>query len=117
MLETLLTLAEAAERLRVSVRTVEREAKDGRIAIVRIRSRRMIDPAELLRYIAANQTTAPTRSAAGDATATRAAAASAMAAAADAHLRRLQLAPKRGRSRSRLGAPGSTPRAVTGSKA
>lgn len=52
---TLLTLREAAARLRVSVRTVERECADGRLAIVRVRSRRLIDPAELDRYIAASQ--------------------------------------------------------------
>lgn len=53
MSHALLTLAEAADRLRVSVRTIEREAADGRLALVRIRSRRMIDPFELARYIAA----------------------------------------------------------------
>lgn len=51
----LLTVSEAAERLRVSVRTVEREAAAGRIALVRIRSRRLIDQAELARYIAGQQ--------------------------------------------------------------
>ena len=51
----LLTVAEAAEQLRVSVRTVEREAAAGRIALVRIRSRRLIDQAELARYIAGQQ--------------------------------------------------------------
>ena len=49
----LLTISEAAERLRVSVRTLEREARDGRLAIVRIRSVRLVAPAELDRYIAA----------------------------------------------------------------
>lgn len=49
----LLAIAEAAERLHVSVRTIEREARDGRIAIVRIRSIRLVAPAELERYIAA----------------------------------------------------------------
>lgn len=76
----LLTIAEAAERLRVSVRTVEREAKDGKLAIVHIRSRRMVDPGELVRYIAANQTAAPCPSV-NEATATRSASASAVVAA------------------------------------
>jgi excisionase family DNA binding protein len=49
----LLTLSEAAGRLRVSIRTVEREAADGRLAIVRVRSRRLVDSAELDRYITA----------------------------------------------------------------
>lgn len=34
---TLLTLTEAAAQLRVSRRTLEREASDGRLAIVRVR--------------------------------------------------------------------------------
>ena len=52
---TLLTLQEAAAHLRVSVRTVEREAADGRIAIVRVRRRRMVEPAEIARYVAAQR--------------------------------------------------------------
>lgn len=50
---SLLTIAEAADKLRVSVRTLEREALDGRLAIVRVRSRRLVDSAELERYVAA----------------------------------------------------------------
>lgn len=49
----LLTIKEAAEMLRVSTRTIEREASDGRISIVRIRSVRLVAPAELERYIIA----------------------------------------------------------------
>lgn len=49
----LLTLKEAAEMLRVSTRTIVREALDGRISIVRIRSLRLVAPAELERYVAA----------------------------------------------------------------
>lgn len=48
----LLTIAETAERLRVSARTVEREIAAGRLACVRIRSRRLVDPADLAAYIA-----------------------------------------------------------------
>ncbi len=53
--DVLLTIAEAATQLRVSIRTIEREARDGRIAIVRIRSVRLVAPTELARYIAASQ--------------------------------------------------------------
>lgn len=41
-----------AERLRVSARTVEREIAAGRLACVRIRSRRLVDEADLAAYIA-----------------------------------------------------------------
>ncbi|MCO6445825.1 MAG: tyrosine-type recombinase/integrase [Anaerolineae bacterium] len=41
----LLTVREAAERLRVSARTVEREIAAGRLACVRVRSRRLVDEA------------------------------------------------------------------------
>ena len=51
----LLTLSEAAQRLRVSVRTLEREARDSRLAIIRIRSIRLVSPDELERYLAAAQ--------------------------------------------------------------
>ena len=51
----LLTIAETAERLRVSARTVEREIAAGRLACVRIRSRRLVDPADLAAYIAASR--------------------------------------------------------------
>jgi excisionase family DNA binding protein len=50
---TLLTLREAAAELRVSVRTLEREHADGKLAIVKIRSLRMVAREELDRYIAA----------------------------------------------------------------
>jgi excisionase family DNA binding protein len=115
MSTTLLTIVEASQRLRVSVRTVEREAKDGRLAIVHIRSRRMIEPAELLRYIAANQSTAAPCQSENEATATRSASASAVAAALSAHFRQAQPSPTRGRSRSRLAAPASTLRLVADS--
>ena len=48
----LIDLATAAAQLGVSRRTLEREAADGRLAIVRIRGRRMVEPAELQRYVA-----------------------------------------------------------------
>ena len=47
------TLAEFAARLRVSVRTLEREIRDGRLSIIRVRSRRLVAAAEQARYIAA----------------------------------------------------------------
>ena len=116
MVDALLTITEAAQRLRVSVRTLEREAKDGRIAIVHIRSRRMIEPAELLRYIAANQTAEPPCPSASGATATKSASASAaVAAALNERFRQALPSPTRGRSKSRLAAPGSTLRLVVDS--
>jgi excisionase family DNA binding protein len=108
----LFTLAEAAERLRVSVRTVEREAADGRLALVRIRSRRMVDPAELARYIAAASQQAQPCPSANEATATKCASASAAIAALNAHFQRAQRSPTRARSKSRLAAPASTLRLV-----
>ena len=48
---TLLTIQEAADRLRVSQRTLRREIADGRLAFVKLRSRVLIEPSELDRYI------------------------------------------------------------------
>lgn len=48
----LLTLAEAAERARLSVRSLEREHAAGKIAFIRLRSKRFVAEAELARYIA-----------------------------------------------------------------
>lgn len=95
----LLTIAEAADRLRVSVRTIEREARDGRIAIVRIRSIRLVAPAELERYIAA-QTEIQNPSAAS-ATAGRSASDSVLATVSREFFRPRPVATTRGRSRLR----------------
>src|SRR5690349_11275489 len=57
LVDRLLTLAEAADRLQVSVRTLGREAAAGRLAIVQVRSQRRIRPSELERYIAASEAT------------------------------------------------------------
>lgn len=46
------TVAEAAYILRVSPRTLEREISAGRLAVVRVRRSRRIEPEELRRYIA-----------------------------------------------------------------
>lgn len=51
--DTLLTLAEVAKRLSVSIRTLEREVSDGKLTLTRVRSRRLVAPAEVDRYIAA----------------------------------------------------------------
>ena len=51
----LLTLAESATALRVSVRTLEREIRDGRLAVIRVRTRRLVAREELDRYIAASR--------------------------------------------------------------
>lgn len=55
MTHELLPLAEAARRLHVSVRTLEREHAEGKLAIVRVRSVRLVSSEELARYIAACQ--------------------------------------------------------------
>lgn len=107
----LITLPEAAARLRVSLRTLEREVADGRLAIVRIRTRRMVDPAELARYIAAASQAQPCQSA-SEATATKCASASAVAHALNALFRPAPRSPTRGRSKSRLAVPASTLRLV-----
>lgn len=51
----LLTIHEVADLLRASPRTVDREIAAGRLGIVRIRRRRLIEAAELDRYIAENR--------------------------------------------------------------
>jgi excisionase family DNA binding protein len=108
---TLLTFAEAAQRLRVSVRTVEREAIAGRLAIVRIRSRRFIRADELDRYITAREEVQACPSA-SEATAIRSASALAAALALSAHFRPAPRSPTRGRSKLRSSAPASTLRLV-----
>lgn len=45
--------AGVAAELRVSVRTVEREIRDGKLAVNKVRSLRMVARTELDRYIAA----------------------------------------------------------------
>lgn len=115
---TLLTLPQAAQRLGVSVRTVEREAADGRLALVRIRSRRMVDPAELTRYIAAasSSTSSPTGTpscpSASEVIATRSASALAAASALSEHFLRGPRGKTPARSKSRLAARASTLRLV-----
>lgn len=107
----LLTLPEVAKHLRVSLRTLEREVADGRLAIVRIRTRRMVDPAELARYIAAASQGQPCPSASEE-TATKSASASAVASVLNALFRPAPPLPTRVRSKSRLAAPASTLRLV-----
>ena len=53
----LLTLRAAAELIGgvVSTRTLEREIADGRLAVVRIRSKRFVAESEIRRYIAARE--------------------------------------------------------------
>lgn len=109
---TLLTLPEAAEQLRVSVRTVEREHAAGRLALVRIRTRRFVAVAELARYIAARGEEAPPCQSASEATATRCASASAAVRALSAHFQQAQRSLTPARSKSRLAAPASTLRLV-----
>lgn len=103
----LLTLPEAAQRLRVSVRTVEREAAAGRLALVRVRSRRLVPADELARYIAACSCQS-----ASEATATKSASAWAAVNALSEHFRQAQRSPTPARSKSRLAARASTLRLV-----
>jgi excisionase family DNA binding protein len=51
----LLTLTEAAERLRISRRTLERLVRAGRIRVVPIGSRRLVTERELEAFVAAQQ--------------------------------------------------------------
>ena len=105
----LLTLPEAAGLLRVSVRTLEREAAAGRLCIVRVRRRRLVEEGELGRYVAACRS--GERESGG-----KSESASAVAALSSGFLRP-QPEPTRGRSklrscaaRSRLKLGGSTTR-------
>ena len=101
-----LTLAEAAQRLRVSVRTLEREVRDARLTLVRIRSLRLVAPAELDRYIAAREETG-CRSA-GQETAGRSASELAVACVLNELSRQAAPRPTRGRSKLRSAARIST---------
>jgi excisionase family DNA binding protein len=51
MTETLLTLTEAAERLRCSKSTLERLVATGELRSIRVRSRRLVRVADLEAYI------------------------------------------------------------------
>jgi excisionase family DNA binding protein len=53
--ERLLTLPEAATRMGVSRRTLERLAEEGVLAVVRIRHSTRVEPAELERFIDENR--------------------------------------------------------------
>lgn len=105
MTADLLTLHEAADRLRVSVRTIEREIAVGRITLTRVRSRRLVAMAELTRYIAACQQSCPSAS---EATATKSASVSAAVNALSEHFRQAQRSLTPARSKSRLAAHAST---------
>lgn len=100
----LLTLAEAAERLRVSVKTVRREIADGRLNPVRVRSRILLRQSDLDNYIACQS--------AGGATAGRSGYHSAVAAALSKHFPPELPEPTRSRSKFRSAARKSTPRLV-----
>lgn len=104
----LLTVAEAAERLRVSVRTLEREILAGRIAIIRIRSRRLVELAEIERYIAAQRAC---RSEGGE-TAGKSASAWAAACALSERFRQAPRAPTPSSSKPRSAGRRSTLRLV-----
>jgi excisionase family DNA binding protein len=106
---TLLLLREAAAELRVSVRTVEREIADGKLAAVMVRRRRLVARAELDRYIAAQEI--PCQSV-KLASAGRFASASAVARVLSEHCRPAQPEPTRRRSKLWSAASRSTLRLV-----
>lgn len=102
----LLTVAEAAERLRVSARTVEREIAAGRLACVRVRSRRLVDDADLTAYISASrEQTCRSESAETD---SRSEYASVVAAALSGRCLPVRSVSTRSRSKLRSGAGTST---------
>ena len=103
----LLTITEAAQRLHVSVRTLEREVADGKLAIVRVRSRRLVDEAELTRYIAAQSCRYEKSAIAG-----KSASDWAVAAVLNRLSRQAQPEPTRSRSKFRSAAAKSTLRLV-----
>lgn len=104
------TLAEFAARLRVSIRTLEREIRDGRLSVVRVRSRRLIAAAEQARYIAAagEEKVCQSEKSASDGKSVS------VSEVADLALKRLyreaQPRPTRGNSKLRSGERKSTPR-------
>ena len=103
----LLTLSEVAASLRVSVRTLEREAQDGRLAIMRIRSKRLVAPEELERYKLAAQCQSEKSATVG-----KSVSASVVESALNALSRQLQPETTRGHSKLRSGARRSTLRLV-----
>ena len=111
MTTTLIPLKEAAARCGVSLRTLEREILDGKLAIHRIRSVRLVAPAELERYIAATQES-PVCPSARPASAIKSASESAVASVLNAHFRAAQPETTRGRSKLRSAARRSTLRLV-----
>lgn len=54
----LMTQPEVAERLRISLRTVEREVAEGRLRSVKLGSRRLVDPRDLEAYLEARKAVA-----------------------------------------------------------
>jgi excisionase family DNA binding protein len=90
----MLTLSEAATRLRVSPSTVRREIADGRLAAVRVRRRILVSPAAIEQYLAACPSAAT-------ATAGRSESLQEAVAALSRHFHPAPPAPTRSRSRLR----------------
>ena len=111
MVVLLLTLSEAADRLRVSVRTLEREAADGRLYIVRVRKRRMVETREIDRYIAASTCQSAKKETVG-----KSVSASAVVAALSSAFRQGQPKKTRSTSKIRLSVATSTPLRVVRSE-
>ena len=105
----LLTLAEAAARLRVSARSVRREIADGHIAAVQVRTRLRVSTAELARYIAARETRCQSENTAN---AGKLESLSEVASALSKHFRAAPPGPTRSRTKLRSGGRRSTLRLV-----
>jgi excisionase family DNA binding protein len=106
----LIPFKDAAARCGVSVRTLEREVIEGKLAIHRIRSVRLVAPAELERYIAATQE--PQCPSAKSAAVIKSASASEVVSVLNAHFRQAPPVTTRGRSKLRSAARRSTLRLV-----
>lgn len=104
----LLTVREVAERLRVSARTVEREVAAGRLACVRVRSRRLVDEADLAAYISQSRQQEAACPSGDAATGIRSEYVSAVVAALSGLCRPVRSVPTRSRSKLRSGVATST---------
>jgi excisionase family DNA binding protein len=107
----MLTIAEAAQALKVSERTIRREIADGRLRAVRLRSLYRIRPEDWQAYLAAQPAACPSDRSATDG---RFASVSAVADALSRLYRPAPPAPTRAPSKIRSAARKSTLRLVAG---
>lgn len=107
---SLLTIPQAAERLSVSRRTVEREIADGRLRAIRVRGLLRVDPADLDAYIREQVHQCRSASVATDG---RSESVSALVAGLSVPFLPVRVAPTRGRSKLRsVGSLSTRPSAV-----